>query len=214
MARPLTHSRLWAAIDALAAKHGMSASGLARAAGLDPTTFNKSKRVTAAGRPRWPNTESLARVLDATGATLETFLLLAANGEGQPPAQRHVPLIGLAQAGRGGYFDAAGFPAGAGWEEVAFPGFKDEHAYALEVSGDSMEPFFREGDIIIVSPSADVRRNDRVVVKTVSGEVMVKVLARKTASRVELKSFNPAYEDRVLEPKDILWMARIVWASQ
>ena len=214
MPRSLSHRSLWAAIDALAAEHGLTASGLARAAGLDPTTFNKSKRVTAAGRPRWPNTESLARVLDATGSSLEAFLSLVANGEGPAASQRHVPLIGLAQAGRGGYFDDAGFPAGAGWEEVAFPGFKDEHAYALEVSGDSMEPYYREGDIIVVSPAADIRRNDRVVVKTASGEVMVKLLVRKTESRIELKSFNAAYEDRVLDPKDILWMARIVWASQ
>lgn len=214
MPRSLSHSRLWAAIDTLAARHGMSASALAKAAGLDPTTFNKSKRVTAAGRPRWPNTESLARVLDATGSSLEAFLSLVANGEGTAAAQRHVPLIGLAQAGRGGYFDDAGFPAGTGWEEVAFPGLKDEHAYALEVSGDSMEPYYREGDIIVVSPAADIRRNDRVVVKTTSGEVMVKLLARKTESRIELKSFNAAYDDRVLDAKDVLWMARIIWASQ
>lgn len=214
MPRSLSHGRLWAAIDRLAAQHRLTASGLAKAAGLDPTTFNKSKRVTATGRPRWPNTESLARVLDATGSSLETFLALVANGESPALPQRHVPLIGLAQAGRGGFFDDAGFPAGVGWEEVAFPDFKDEHAYALEVSGDSMEPFYREGDIVVVSPAADVRRGDRVVVKTVADEVMVKVLARKTANRVELKSFNPAYEDRVLKPEEILWMARIIWASQ
>jgi phage repressor protein C with HTH and peptisase S24 domain len=214
MPRSLSHNRLWAAIDALAARHGLTASGLARAAGLDPTTFNKSKRVTAAGRPRWPNTESLARVLDATGSSLDAFLSLVTNDESPERAQRNVPLIGLAQAGRGGYFDDAGFPAGAGWEEVAFPDFKDEHAYALEVSGDSMEPFYREGDIIIVSPAADIRRGDRVVVKTTKDEVMVKVLARKSANRVELRSFNPAYEDRVFDMQEIVWMARIIWASQ
>ncbi|MCF8469855.1 MAG: helix-turn-helix transcriptional regulator [Parvibaculum sp.] len=215
MPRTLSHSRLWASIDALAARHGFTASGLARAAGLDPTTFNKSKRVTAAGRPRWPNTESLARVLDATGSSLEEFLALIADGSGVfSPRQRRVPLIGLAQAGRGGYFDDAGFPVGASWEEVAFPDFKDEHAYALEVSGDSMMPVYRDGDIIIVSPAADIRRGDRVVVKTTSDEVMAKVLARKTATRIELHSLNPAYDDRTLKPQDILWMARIIWASQ
>lgn len=215
MPRVLSHTRLWTAIDALAARHGLTASGLAKAAGLDPTTFNKSKRMTTAGRPRWPNTESLSRVLDATGSSLEEFLALVAESEaGFPGPQRHVPLIGLAQAGRGGYFDDAGFPVGTGWEEVAFPDFKDEHAYALEVSGDSMAPFYRDGDIVVVSPGADIRRGDRVVVKTVSDEVMAKVLARKTHTRVELQSMNPAYEDRVLKPEEILWMARIIWASQ
>lgn len=125
-----------------------------------------------------------------------------------------MPLIGFAQAGGGGYFDDAGFPTGGGWEETAFPEIKDEHAYALEVTGDSMEPLYREGDIIVVSPAAEVRRGDRVVVKTVAGEVMAKVLMRRTRERVELHSFNPAHDPRVLKPQEILWMARIIWASQ
>lgn len=213
MSRTLSHGRLWAAIDALAARHGLSASGLAKAAGLDPTTFNKSKRVTAKGRPRWPNTESLARVLDATGAGFDEFLILV-GGDAPAAVQRNVPLIGLAQAGHGGFFDDAGFPVGGSWEEVAFPDFEDEHAYALEVSGDSMAPVYRDGDVIIVSPAAGIRRGDRVVVKTVAGEVMAKVLARRTAKNVELHSLNPAHDDRVLKAEEILWMARIIWASQ
>lgn len=208
----LSHPRLWTAIDDLARRHGLSASGLAKAAGLDPTAFNKSKRVTAEGRPRWPSTESLARVLEATGASLDEFVMLV-EGRGAPKP-RGVPLIGLAQAGGGGYFDDAGFPVGGGWDEVSFPDVPDENAYALEVSGDSMAPVYRDGDVIVVSPAAAVRRGDRVVVKTMAGEVMAKVLARRTAKSVELTSLNPAYEPRVLKPDEILWMARIIWASQ
>ena len=47
----LTHAQIWSAIDRLAARASLSASGLAKRAGLDPTTFNKSKRITAR-RPR------------------------------------------------------------------------------------------------------------------------------------------------------------------
>ncbi len=46
----LSHERVWAAIDALAARYSLSASGLAKRAGLDSTAFNKSKRLSA-GRP-------------------------------------------------------------------------------------------------------------------------------------------------------------------
>ena len=70
----LTHPQVWAAIDALAAAHGMSPSGLARRAGLDATTFNKSKRSSVGGRLRWPSTESISKVLEATGTSLEEFL--------------------------------------------------------------------------------------------------------------------------------------------
>src|ERR1700750_856523 len=108
----LTHPQIWRAIDALAARHGMSPSGLAKLAGLDPTTFNKSKRGTANGKLRWPSTESLAKVLSATGASLEDFVALVSDGGRGAVRRRLVPLIGMAQAGAAGYFDDAGFPAG------------------------------------------------------------------------------------------------------
>jgi phage repressor protein C with HTH and peptisase S24 domain len=208
----LTHSQIWNAIDNLAKRSGLTPSGLAKKAGLDPTTFNKSKRVTPEGRPRWPSTESVAKALAATGTRVETFMsLLTDTGKA---AISHVPLIGFAEAGAGGYFDDGGFPVGKGWEEIAFPSVTDEHAYALEISGDSMKPAYRDGDIIVVSPAAPVRRGDRVVVKTKSGEVMVKELRRKTSKSVELKSLNSEHRDRTLPMSDILWVARIVWASQ
>ncbi|SUW41116.1 Peptidase family S24 [Brucella abortus] len=123
-----SHESVWAAIDALAERHSLSASGLARRAGLDPTTFNKSKRYAADGRARWPSTESLAKVMEATGATFDEFTRLIAGVDSLP---RHlgeytqdphpIPLLGMAEAGAGGYFDDAGFPAGQGWDIVEFP---------------------------------------------------------------------------------------------
>ncbi|HWD27873.1 MAG TPA: helix-turn-helix transcriptional regulator [Rhizomicrobium sp.] len=211
----LTHNQIWHAIDALAARHGLSASGLAKLAGLDPTTFNKSKRGGANGKLRWPSTESVSKILNATGASLDEFVtLLARNGEQQRVYNRAVPLIGMAQAGNDGYFDDAGFPAGAGWDEIPFPEVADEHAYALEITGESMMPVFRDGDRIIVSPGASIRRGDRVVVRTNGGEVMAKALLRHTAQRIELKSFNAAFEDRSFALSEIAFMHRIIWASQ
>jgi phage repressor protein C with HTH and peptisase S24 domain len=208
----LTHTQIWRAIDALAACHGMSPSGLARLAGLDPTTFNKSKRGAANGKLRWPSTESLAKVLGATGASLDEFTALV--GEGGVGSTRMVPLIGMAQAGNAGFFDDSGFPAGAGWEDIAFPENPDPHCYALEITGESMMPVYRDGDRIMVSPAGSLRRGDRVVVKTRAGEVLAKGLARITAQRIELKSFNPAFQDRGFTLNEIAFVHRIIWASQ
>ncbi|HWV53834.1 helix-turn-helix transcriptional regulator, partial [Pseudorhodoplanes sp.] len=208
----LTHAQIWTAIDRLAARAGLSASGLAKKAGLDPTTFNKSKRITPDGRARWPSTESVAKSLAATGTSVETFIALIS--ETPRPITQAVPLIGFAEAGARGFFDDGGFPVGKGWDEIAFPSVNDEHAYALEISGNSMEPAYRKGDIIVVSPGAPVRRGDRVVVKTREGEVMVKQLARKTAKTIELHSLNPDHPVRTLAMTDVLWVARIMWASQ
>src|ERR1700734_2533156 len=208
----LTHAQVWSAVDRLAARAGLSASGLARRAGLDPTTFNKSKRITAEGRARWPSTEQIAKARAAPGTTLDVFVGLIQGADATPA--RGVPLLGFAQAGAGGYFDDGGFPAGTGWDEIAFPAVDDTHAYALEISGQSMEPAYRDGDVILVSPAAPIRRGDRVVVKTRDGEVMAKELKRSTAKSIELKSLNVQHPDRTIATEDVLWVARILWASQ
>ena len=209
----LKHADVWKAIDRLAREYGYSASGLARRAGLDPTTFNKSKRVTREGKLRWPSTESVSKVLAATGASLSEFVSYVSDSEGSG-VYRNIPLIGFAEAGAAGYFDDAGYPAGSGWDEIPFPGLGDPHAYALEISGDSMEPVYRDGDTVIVSPQANIRRGDRVVVKTKDGEVMAKLLLRQSARKIELQSLNKHHEDRSLNVDDVEWMGRIVWASQ
>lgn len=210
----LTHARVWSAIDALARRYGLSASGLARRAGLDPTAFNKSKRMTREGRPRWPTTESIAKILQATGASFDDFTaLVTAEPRGRNPAQP-IPLIGMTQAGGGGFFDDGGFPVGGGWDQIRFPRVNDENAYALEVTGESMAPLYRDGDILIVSPNAAPRKGDRVVLRTIDGEVMAKVLVRRSAKTIELASLNPAHANLVFPVERIDWIARIIWASQ
>jgi phage repressor protein C with HTH and peptisase S24 domain len=214
----LSHDQVWEAIDRLAERHSLSASGLAKRAGLDSTAFNKSKRRSSDGRPRWPSTESLAKIMQATGESLDDFMTLLGSGvrrgAGSVAADAGIPLLGFAQAGAGGYFDDAGFPAGHGWDMVEFPAGVAEGAYALKVQGDSMLPLYRDGDVLIVRPDASVRRGDRVVVKTAGGEVMAKILTRRNAQIIELTSVNPDHPDRSLPMAEVEWVARIVWASQ
>ncbi|CAN7721505.1 S24 family peptidase [Mesorhizobium sp. LjRoot246] len=219
----LSHDRVWAAIDALAKRYSLSASGLAKRAGLDSTAFNKSKRLSSDGRPRWPSTESLAKIIEATGASLDEFTGLiegrsgignGASTDASVARRRSVPLLGFAQAGAGGFFDDAGFPVGQGWDLVELPAQSTESSYALQVQGDSMLPLYRNGDVLIVEPGAITRKGDRVVVKTTGGEVMAKVLERQTVKSIALASLNPDHPDRDIPMRDVEWVARIVWASQ
>ncbi len=214
-----SHDDVWRGIDRLASAFGYSPSGLAKQAGLDPTSFNKSKRISPDGKPRWPSTESLAKILSVTGSTMSDFISLIGHDEDNAGTSKpaRIPLIGFAQAGSNGYFDEDGYPVGSGWGSVDFPGKiakQEKRTYALEVSGDSMEPLYREGDLIIISPDLSIRRNDRVVVKTIKGEVMAKELSRQSAGKITLKSLNPGFEDRILRQDEIQWMAKIVWVSQ
>lgn len=209
--RMLTHDQIWVALDRLAERAGLSPSGLAKRAGLDPTTFNRSKRVAADGRERWPSTESIAKALAATGASIDTFARLI--GE-EASDGRFVPLLGFALAGASGAFDESGFPSGKGWTEVALPGSDDGRTFALAISDDALAPVYRDGDIILVSAGAPIRKGDRVVVKTKAGEVTVAMLKRRTARALDLQPLDASQSERTMAVSDIGWIARIVWASQ
>lgn len=210
---PLSHSQLWSAIDGLAKREGLTASGLARRAGLDATSFNPSKRFGPGDPPRarWPSTESLTRILQATGVSLGDFATLARDATERPMS---VPLLGMAQAGSDGFFDDAGLPIGEGWDETELPRPTDT-MLSLRIAGDSMAPLYRAGDRIVVDRAAgDVRKGDRVVVRTTGGETMAKEIASLTSRNVTLASINPAYPPRTLPRREILWMGRILWVSQ
>ncbi len=208
-----THPQVWAGIDKLAKEKGWSASRLAREAGLDPTTFNRSKRHTNQAKPRWPSTESLAKILDATSTSLETFVSLMSD---DAAADRRLPSerlrsVGFKDATDGGFLDDLGFPIGEGWDEIDFPGISDKHAFALEVQGDQMLPACRDGDALIVSPSASIRRGDRVILKAGVEGLVAGTLLRRTAQRLELGLYGEHEEKQSFALRDVAWLSRIIW---
>jgi phage repressor protein C with HTH and peptisase S24 domain len=210
----LTHDSIWQGIDRLASTNGLSPSGLARRAGLDPTTFNRSKRVTREAKPRWPSTESLAKILDATSTPFDDFVALVMGDRvGGGGSGGRLPFLPFDEANAASLFDDSGFPATDGWEEVEFPGIDDRYAYALEVRGERMQPVYRDGDILILSPTAQIRRGDRVVVCGNDHELLAGTLVRKTAQRLQLTPFG-SEEEVTRRLAEVAWLTRIVWASQ
>ncbi|MDZ4869439.1 MAG: helix-turn-helix transcriptional regulator [Alphaproteobacteria bacterium] len=205
-----SHKHIWGAIDALAARYGHSPSGLARAAGLDPTTFNKSKRLGPQGRLRWPSTESLSKILVVTGASIEDFVALLSRGGGKAPS-RMVPFLKLKDLAKKKAFDGDGKPALKAWERLSFPDLNDDTAFAIEVTGDAAAPVFRDGDVVVVSPTAELRKGDRVLAKTSDGWALMR-LVRRTAKKVELKSLNGGDGGGVFDRAKVEWIARVVWA--
>lgn len=208
-----THPQVWAGIDKLAKEKGWSASRLAREAGLDPTTFNRSKRHTNQAKPRWPSTESLAKILDATSTSLETFVALMFD---ESPSEEALPSerlrsVGFYDAAQAGFFDESGFPIGEEWDEIEFPGISDKHAFSIEVQGEKLLPTYRDGDVLIVSPNASIRRHDRVVLKAGTGDLLAGTLSRRTAQRLELEAFNERDEKLTFALKDVIWLSRVIW---
>lgn len=206
-----THEEIWRGIDRLAAHAQTSPSGLARRAGLDSTTFNPSKRVSRDGtKPRWPSTESLAKALSAAHMDFTGFAALVAGRTATPSIETR----SLAESGADGAFDAAGRPSGEGWTRIPFPALTFENAFALVVEGDAMEPVYRAGDRLIVTPDDPPRRGDRVVVRQRSGTIQAWQLGESGVQSVSLTSLNPMRPDIVLPLREVDWLARIAWASQ
>jgi phage repressor protein C with HTH and peptisase S24 domain len=207
----LTHAQIWAAIDALAKRYGYSPSGLARKAGLDATSFNKSKRVSIQGRERWPSTESVAKILRATGADFDEFARLV-----EPNNQRRstpIDLIRLDKIREQKALDREHLAAGGSLEEFDVMDFGDDEVIALEINDNSLAPLYREDDVLIISPSATTRKGDRLLILTVDGKLLPCELKRRTTRTLEVRLLlNNA--EHVFNRSDIYWDARIMWAGQ
>lgn len=223
----LQHADVWRGIDRLAAKHGLSASGLARRAGLDPTAFNPSKRITREGRPRWPSTESVAKILTVTGESFASFVgLTGSPGSGEGPSfqggklagrgavGKSIPVVALARLSAESCFDQNGHPTGGAWGRVNAPGIVDRSAFAIEINGHDFDPVYRDGDLIIASPEAEVRRGDRIVVGAASGAILLRRIGRQEAEGLYLESPTDSAAGAFLKNSEIRWIARVVWASQ
>ncbi|HUT48393.1 MAG TPA: helix-turn-helix transcriptional regulator [Alphaproteobacteria bacterium] len=209
----LKHADIWRAIDTLAGQHGLTASGLARKAGLDPTTFNKSKRVTASGRCRWPSTESVAKALEAVDATLDDFVgFVQENGSGRVP--HAIPVATESKAAVPSAYDESGGPYGNTWDHMAFPGMRDLDAYAIAIEGDEYHPVLRDGALVVAAPHADLRAGDRVLVRLASAKFIFGELVRRTDDQIEIGGLCGDDENRTLMADEVAAVHRIVWAEQ
>lgn len=211
----LSHDQVWAAIDRLAQRHGFTPSGLAKRAGLDPTTFNPSKRFASDGRPRWPSTESIAKILEATGESLATFVTDVGKHEPLPFASSpyRLPLSPL--EGSDDLFQVS-TECNSQTDEasIAFPDPRMKNLVALEITSRAFLPYYRKGDIVVVAPQAPARKGDRIVLKLKGHDPDVRLLNRRTDDGLEVRSLDANNHPEQIERCDIEWSGRIIWASQ
>lgn len=208
----ISHSDIWAAVDALAVRNGMSPSGLARSSGLDPTTFNKSKRVSRSGKPRWPSTESIAKVLTSTDTTIGSFLsvLSSISDESAPHTLKCLATDGSDCLSM---FDEHGMPDGRKWRDVPFPGLRDMTAFMITLGNDDLSPILRTGVSVVVSPEAMIDEGALVAVLLRDGRLIFRILRKRTMTALDMTGPDPESHDRVLELNDVVWIYRIVWAQ-
>ena len=206
----MRHGDIWRGLDELAARHGLSTSGLAKRAGLDATAFNKSKRTAKDGRPRWPSTESLALVLAAVESDLTEFAAIV--GE---PARAGLPCLDLDQAlGKSALDENGVLDQGCERKARLDADSLAGDAFILEVSSDALAPVYRAGDRLMVSPRAPIHVGDRGLLKTSAGELLI-------AERQEADAEPSAMVWQALSgdqgpeiEADIVWASRILWLGQ
>lgn len=215
----MRHEDLWRALDTLAAEHGLTPSGLARAAGLDATAFNRSKRRGADGRPRWPSTESLSRALLATGASLQSFSALVAGGRALGSggsANGGVPLPVFVLGGDGASladrFDPDGAPTGRGWQKRFAPAPAIPGDYGLAIETEAFAPAFCAGDLVVVSPDAPVGDGDRVIAR-VEARIGPALLSGRSASSVTLLPLSGGAATP-FGLTAVHWMHRVSWIGR
>lgn len=216
----LTHHQIWSAIDALALRSDLTPSGLAKLAGLDPTTFNKSKRKTAEGKERWPSTESIAKILEVTDNTIEDFAVLISSTQSkQMERLQHLPMISSDQVL---HFDTIPSSAPTPHTEIDTIPLADlvsKDSFVLEVEGHILEPYFFEGTLLIISPLSssllsNLRPNDLMVFKSNTKSLNVGYFVRKTVKVLELKKHSQDDQITSHALSEIQWMGRVLWATQ
>jgi len=207
-----THDQIWAAIDRLADSRGFSASGLARQAGLDPTAFNRSKRISPNGKPRWPSTESLAKILAVTDCTMRDLLSLI---EGAAPDAPSIPILAYNDARSGKNTPRAKAEHYTPRFDLDAPDM--DMTFALVVEDNRLSPLFRNGSTLILSRHNKAGAQDRILFYHTEMGLCAGIVEQTTKKSLMISmpdaNNSGALISEQISEDDLSWAARILWAS-
>lgn len=203
----MKYEQVWNAIDKLAQINGMSPSGLAKKAGLDSTTFNKSKRIRPDGKKRWPSLDSINKILEVCNTSFEEFYNIGKT-EIDADIQSSIPYIKFSKLST-----TENLIDTSGWGKIRFPDTAD-NLYAVDIDVVDFEPFYRKNSVVIISKNSDIRRSDRVIIVKNNGEILLSQFIKRTAKTVEISDVLDGDNEKNINISDIKIINRIVWASQ
>lgn len=199
-----THDQIWTAIDRLAESRGFSPSGLARQSGLDPTAFNRSKRISPNGKPRWPSTESISKILAVTNSTMtDLFSLMDGGSDGETQL---VPLLTHADLRSGRVTSDK-----AGMFSINLDTGTD--SFAVRIDDDYFSPLFRAGSVLVADRSVKMKANDRILLFSSKDGLKGGILQSAQKRNLTVLLPGDAFREVVFAESDVEWTARILWAS-
>ena len=206
----MQYEQVWDAVDKLAKLHGLSPSGLAKKAGLDATTFNKSKRTRNNGKQRWPSLDSINKILEACNISFEQFYQLIDEDLAIKPAG--IPFITYSELAKNYHIDASKLVTDK-WEKAQFPD-GTLNLYAINLDTSEFEPMYRKGNTLIATKDPEIRKADRVIVLLNNKNIIIKEFKHRTTSAIVFADLlNPNHEIQV-KINEIKLINRIVWAEQ
>ncbi len=145
----------------------------------------------------------LAKFAVETNVTVEWLLgktdsivpNVAANARQPQTSGKLIPLYARPLAGENDAFSFTDGPAA----EIACPPFLERvvGAYAVGVSGESMEPRYRAGEVLYVNPARPPRRGDDVVMQVQTADqqlAYIKNLLQLCPDQITLRQYNPQRE--------------------
>lgn len=185
--------------------------GLAKKSGLDSTTFNRSKRKRPDGKNRWPSLDSLNKVFEFCNITFEEFYKYGET-DNPPENLNTIPYIKLSGVSKREYCQD-GEICTANWETICFPD-GTKNLYAMEIDNTDYAPLYKFGTTLILAKHSEIRRNDRVAVFKKDGAFLLAEFIRRKPRTLELQNLNAPEESFSENIDDILFLSRIVWASQ
>jgi phage repressor protein C with HTH and peptisase S24 domain/DNA-binding XRE family transcriptional regulator len=122
-----------------------------------------------------------------------------------------IPIINKVSAGYPTDFNDLDYPAGIADDYVRCPDLHDPNAFAVRVVGDSMEPRFRQGDIVIFSPAAEVQNGDDCFIRFAAPhETAFKRVFFEPDKKVRLQPRNERYSPMVVKGARINGLYRAV----
>lgn len=207
----MKYETVWDAVDKLAEKNGLSPSGLARKAGLDSTTFNKSKRIRTDGKKRWPSLDSINKILDACNITFEQFYNLA-NNDGDGEFSSSIPYIKHSKLFENKTKKENTIDTSL-WDKIRFPDGA-ANLYAIDLDTNEFEPYYRKYSTLIVSKNSEIRQGDKVIIINKNNDATINEFIKRTAKTIEVSELNHKETEKSILINDIKIINRILWAGQ
>lgn len=130
-----------------------------------------------------------------------------------PMRLRRIPIINKVAAGYPREFTDLDYPASIADDYLSCPEIADPHAFAARVVGDSMEPCYSEGDVVVFSPEKALPEKggvDCFVRLERDNETTFKrVFFEEGGAKIRLKPMNPKYRERVVDREAVtgIWPA-------